>query len=499
MQILSKHILRRTICLIFHIAKYRIRCYRWNDEATYYVNTPKLPSLAQSSFFRLGGEEVYSMTSVAEMRAGNSFTVNNGTVTGVYHGDTVYNSLGTSILAFGTLMFGMSPFGLRFFPMLAAFGTLVLGFFLVKQLFKSEKAGFAFALLFALSSYTLALGGLGTPLMIGVFFFMASLSGCYAFYNRGMKSASLRGTAPLILSGLFGAAAICVNGVYVIPMLAVIGLFAAGMVRQQKARRYRLDLAIAEAEAEEAQAPAQNAEQTEQQAEGSGKAKVAATLSEYRYKNTAAPAVFFAVLIIGTALLSLLFLLPVYFNYVKLYDNPASPTLNIFALMWKAFAGGFTGSNLTSSAWSIFSVLFCGTGDPYAVTAAFVNPIAFVAGIFGIVYAVYRIVVILKNKKFGKEERAALRGAVIPLAGLVVSLIVASFAKGALAFTLLAYLFAFMLAAECVRRLTELEGNAGKTARACCIAGIVLLAVCFVVFAVFVFSVPLPASFMAKV
>ncbi|MDE5548586.1 MAG: hypothetical protein K2J30_06285, partial [Clostridia bacterium] len=62
-----------------------------------------VPSTAQSSFYRFGKEEIYSMMTIVEMREGNSINGSN-----VYHGDTVYNSFGTSLLAFGTVIFGMS-------------------------------------------------------------------------------------------------------------------------------------------------------------------------------------------------------------------------------------------------------------------------------------------------------------------------------------------------------------------------------------------------------
>ena len=135
------------------------------------IDAQHVPSMAQSSFFRLGTEEIYSMTTVAEMRLGNVFYKSGSNkAVNVYHGDSVYNSLGTSILGLGVAIFGNSPFGLRFFSMLASFGVLMFGYFFVKELCKSEKAGLVFAVLYALSNFFLGLGHFGTPLTIGLFF-----------------------------------------------------------------------------------------------------------------------------------------------------------------------------------------------------------------------------------------------------------------------------------------------------------------------------------------
>lgn len=454
------------------------------------IDAQAIPNMAQSTFNRFSAEEAYSLMSIAEMRAGGSYSEEN-----VYHGDTVYNTLGTSILAFGTLIFGMSPFGLRIFPMLASFGVLMVGFYLARDFFKSEKAGLAFAILYALSNLSIGLGHLGTPLMIGVFFFVGSVYGCYRFYRFGMKKANFRGALPLILSGLAGAAAICVNGAYLIPMLAVAGLFAAGMVKQQQARRYHLDLAIAAAEEEEAQLQANHAT-AEEIAESESRKKVAQVAQEYRQKNAVAPVAFGASLVLGALFFSLIFLIPVYYLAVRLFDNPASPSLNIFTLAAKFFAGGFVGSNGGGSAWPVAYTLFAGTGEIYAVTSVVINVFAFVAAIAGIAFAIWRIVMICKADKEW-YKKSAFYSVVIPLAGIVVCLITAAFAGGGLAFITLAYAFGFVLAAGAVQYFTETEGKIGEAAKIISVTGIALLSAWFLITAVFTFSIPLPASFMS--
>ncbi len=469
------------------------------------IDAQRLPSLAQSSFFRFGEEEIYSLTTVAEMRLGNVLYKSGGnSAANVYHGDRVYNSLGTSILGLGVVIFGNSPFGLRFFPMLASFGVLVMGYFFVKELCKSEKAALVFAVLYALSNFFLGLGHFGTPLMIGVFFFVASLYFMYLFYNRGIAKTNVRCVMPLVLSGLFCAASVCVNGVYILAALGIVGLFAAGMVRQNKARRLYLDQAIAVAETEEAQVAATDepvlSEEGEPQPKplSESKRRVLDIVEEYKWKNSAALASFATALIVGGMLFSLLFLLPVYLPYVKLYDNPNSPRLNLFQLMGKLFAGGFVGSNGGMCAYHPFYRIFAGAGSMYAVTAVVMNTAALLIGLLGVAYAVYKIVLVCTKKIEGKEGRIALRRAVIPLALIVIGAVFGSFGGGALAFIALVYIGMFALAAECVRDTCEREWKGQSAAKICVWVGLGILCTVFLLFFVFTFSIPLPALFVGN-
>ena len=459
------------------------------------LDAQQMPTLSQSSFFRFGQEEVASLMTTEAILSGGTY---DGENTGLYFGDRTYNTLGVSLLALGPAIFGMSPFGLRFLPMLASFGVLITGFLFVKRLFKSDKAGFAFALVYALSGLSLSLGHLGTPLMFGVFFFMTSLLFMHKFYASGMKRADAASAIPLGLSGLFAAAAVCVNGAFLIPVVGIVALFVFGMLRQQVAKRYYLEKVISEG----AQEPAPNAALAEEKEQSPAvAAKVKRVNADFKYKNVIAPAVFGLTLILGILVMALIAALPASAAYMRLYDNPAAPTLNVFSVAWKAFAAGFTGSGMLSSspsAWNLFYETFHGAGDPYAVTLAVVNVAALVTALGGIVYAVWSIVTILIKGEKSKEDKRELRGAVIPLAGLVLSLVTASFAGGGLAFILTAYLFGFALCAGAVRRFTEAEGKIGKICKVTAIVGIVLLAVVFALFAVFTFSIPLPASLMGS-
>ena len=437
------------------------------ERASAVLDSQYLPTLSSSSFYCYSEEEAYSMMTIAEMRAGGSY------VTGdTYLADTVYNALGTDILALGTLVFGMSPFGLRFFPFLAAFGVLVLGYFLVRDLSKSERAGFIFAVLYALSAAFFAAGHLGTPLMLGVFFFTASVYFCHKFYAKGMKTADFKGALPVILSALFGALAVCTNGVWVIPMLGVIALFVAGMVRQRKAKAYYLAKAEAMPEAPAA---------AEETPVPSPKERVE---REYRRKDRAAIASFAVVFLIGSLVLSLLAVIPAYLPYVRVFGDPAAP-MGVFAVAWKLFAGGFTGVNVTSYAqsWSLHTI-FAGTGELFAVTCAGLLTAA-VAAAASIVALVWFLV--------GKKqcEKPALRALVIAAVGLVLALVSSFFGGGSFGFTLTALIFLFAIGGFAGDQVLAEGGRAAKVAM-WVIA--VLLILSFVLLIPFTFSVPLPAG-----
>ena len=435
------------------------------------LDSQTLPVLASSSFYRFSEEEAYSLMTIDEMRAGGSY------VTGdTYLADTVYNALGTDILALGTLIFGMSPFGLRFFPFLAAFGVLVVGYFLVRDLAKSDRAGFIFAVLYALSAAFFAAGHLGTPLMLGIFFFTASVYFCHKFYAKGIRTANARGVLPVILSALFGALAVCTNGAWLIPMAGVVVLFAFGMVRQKRAKEYYL------AKAEEGSA-ADDAEE-----EAPAPVRRARVEAEYRYKDRAAVVSFAVVFLVGALLISLLAVIPAYLPYVRVFGDPASP-MNVFAVAWKLFAGGFTGVNAVSYTQSwLLHILFMGTGEIFAVTCAGILSAAAAAAV-GIVALVWFFLQKKDEKREG--EKTALRALVIAGAGLVLSLICSFFGGGAFGFTLMALVFLFALGGFAGDRV--LSGGQ-KAAKVMMWVFAAVLILCFLLLIPFTFSVPLPVG-----
>lgn len=449
------------------------------ERASAVVDAQRIPDMAESSYYRFGEEETYMLNTIAEMKRGKEHSG-----IGTYNLDGVYNVLGVDLVALGTAICGVSPFGLRLMPMLFTFIALIFGFLFVRDLTGSEKAGFYFAVIFALSGITISLAHFGTPIMIGVAFLLGALYFAFRFFRDGMKRANLLSALPVALAGLFSAAAICVNGAFVLPVLGIVGLVAAGVVHMRKERRAVLDAAIDEAEAEEREkAPAEG----EPSDKPTGRQKVASVLSEYRFRTVSSVAMFAVVLVLGTFLIAALSSLPLYYTLVKRFDNPAMSTRSVFYFLWKAFEGGFAGSNVTTpSPWNFFYVLFRGTGDVAAVTAtgSLIAIAAIAAGIAGAVFSVVRLVRRVEDQSFREE----LVPTIILLIGVILGLVTASFAKGGLAFLFLSFFFLFVFAARAATVPEE-----GRTALVRNILTILFFAAIVAVFAlffVFTFSVP---------
>ena len=469
------------------------------------LDSQVMPSLNSFRMNKLSDEETLSMMTIREMYTGAEYGEGN-----IYTGERVYGSVGEEILALGTLIFGMSPFGLRFFPMLAAAGALVCGAFLARRIAKKDAAGIIFAVLFALACAPLALGGLGTPLMIGVFFFLLSVNSCHYFYANGMRTEKFTSALPLLVSGLAGALAILTHGAYLVPMVGVVALFACGMVRMRRARRVYLDKAIAEVEAEEtapaepAEAPAPSAPAPEEDARPAlspARRKVAAVAAEYRNKTSIALVTFLGALVVGAFVLGLILATPMYFTWLKLIDNPASPSMNIIALAATAFAGGFTGVNpggMGSSAWNVVYSISRVNGEAYsALYASVINFAALIAVLFAVVSAVVHLVMLCRTKEWGKEERAAIRGIVVPAVGIILALVTAIFAKDAVQFVLLAYIFAFVLAAAEAVKL--MQTSKAKLVRILCWVELALLVVMFVLLFVFTTGLPVASGLLTAI
>lgn len=469
------------------------------------LDSQVMPSLNSFRMNKLSDEETLSMMTIREMYTGAEYGEGN-----IYTGERVYGSVGEEILALGTLIFGMSSFGLRFFPMLAAAGALVCGAFLARRIAKKDAAGIIFAVLFALACAPLALGGLGTPLMIGVFFFLLSVNSCHYFYANGMRTEKFASALPLLVSGLAGALAILTHGAYLVPMVGVVALFACGMVRMRRARRVYLDKAIAEVEAEEtapaepAEAPAPSAPAPEEDARPAlspARRKVAAVAAEYRNKTSIALVTFLGALVVGAFVLGLILATPMYFTWLKLIDNPASPSMNIIALAATAFAGGFTGVNpggMGSSAWNVVYSISRVNGEAYsALYASVINFAALIAVLFAVVSAVVHLVMLCRTKEWGREERAAIRGIVVPAVGIILALVTAIFAKDAVQFVLLAYIFAFVLAAAEAVKL--MQTSKAKLVRILCWVELALLVVMFVLLFVFTTGLPVASGLLTAI
>ena len=183
--------------------------------------------------------------------------------------------------------------------------------------------------------------------------------------------------------------------------------------------------------------------------------------------------------------------MPVSFAVNKIYAGSANAN-NLFTVAMRLFAAGFANDGING--FDYLYPIFSGTGDRYAVTLGMMNFAATLLGLAGIAFAIYRIVTLAKNKA-ETEEYASV---VIPLAGFVLSLVTAAFAGGAVAFVLLANVFAFILVSGGGELFIKEGEKQAKAVFVIKIVSLVLLVLCFALTSVFTFSVPLPAAFMTK-
>lgn len=457
-------------------------------KASAIIDRQRIPSLAQSSFFRFGESEIPTLLAVGEMRRGGEYDAGE-----VYSLDRIHNALGTDLVALSAAVFGMSPFGIRLVPFLFAFLTLVFGFLLTRRL-GGDKAGALFSLLFVLAGIPFAVGHLASPMAIGVGFFTMALYFAVCYFKDGVKEAKFASAMPALLAGLFTACAICTDGVFAVPAVAVVGLFVAGLVRQVKERRAVLDGAIEAAEAEESapQKPVQSAPEGSEPAEApvSAKQKVANVLNEYRFKISAASVFFFAAAVLGALLISVLAALPLYYSFVKLYDTPASPQNSIFYFMWKAFSGGYAGQNAVGMQTGVpfVYVLFRGAGEKFAVTATG-TLMAIVPAVAGLAGAVFLLVSLFRHTG-AADFYEKLGGAAVLLFVAALGRIVCFFARETLPFLFVSLLMLFAFAGT---GFSASEEAGGKTAKAGRIVALVLLfasAVLFGLFSIYTFSIP---------
>lgn len=448
------------------------------------IDAQRMPSFSQSSFFRYSEEEQKLLMTVAEMRMGNRYVPNDA-----YDGDRTYNSLGLSLTCLGTLIFGMSPFGIRFFNVLASFGILVVGYFFTRRLFRSDKAALSFAAIYGLCGVSVSLAHIASPIMIGVFFLLSSFAACYRYYSVGMKQSAPSQTVPLLIAGISGAFAVLVNGAFIVPVAGVAALFAAGLIKERRKARVALDEAIAFAEEEKAAGiPAVAEDGTESE----GNRRVRTSLASYRYGTAAASSVFACSLILGIFVFSILFTLPVLYAADKIYNGVVGTSSNLFVIAFRLFSAGFKGPD--PSGWNCFYPIFAGSGEYYAITLGAINFAAVLLAIAGIAFAIYRFVVLFKrNAEFGEYMPA-----LVPLTCMLLCFVTAAFAGGSVAFVLAGYLFGFILIAgqgELFAQEGEKQANAVYIVK---IVSLVSLAVLFALFAVFTFSIPLPAAFIGK-
>lgn len=432
-----------------------------------------------SKYNNLSQEEALSMTAVQTLLSGKK--VVDGSK---YNLDGNFGILATAILAAPVAVFGNSPFALRFAPFVATCLTLVFLFLLAKDLFKSEKYAFLTATLFAIGGLATTVGAFGAGYALVACALMASAYFMYRFFSRGISSfAVVRGGMNVMLSGLFGAAAIAMETLSVIPVAAILVLFAFGVVRVKKA------CAIAE----EKYADADNLTEEEKK-----ESKKLALVNAYKQRI----AYGFATLSFGVGTLFLLFLGGVfgYATLVKVYDA-SNHSMSFLSLVWTNVIDSATYSYANTYAaasqllplawilpWKAATLYSASTDGSYLAWNAQLNFVACIAALVGFVFVTVKVIAAMVNKQADKKTLRIRRAWIVLLSAMVATMLSALLKGGASLTAGLVFSAAYL--AFIPLALITLEEGCGGCAKAKWLSLVLLYAVLGVTVALFLLSIP---------
>ena len=423
----------------------------------------------------------------------------------------------------GVLIFGKSPFGLRFFSALFAAGMVLLVYLFLRDVFRRDGEkhnGWALlgAALFAGGGLLLTVGRLGLCYSLLGCLLVGSLWCMFRFFAYGIdRERPARSACNVLVSGILFALAFCVDPKMLLAAVGIVGLFIAGAVRH--ARRNAAAAAQIRAELDEKNASERSEEvlyRNIEEAEG----KERALRSEAVYQNKLIYLLFFVSFVVGTVLLYTLTALPLYATYARLYDpDPVTGTLSIFTLLGRAFKDSFAVGNVTAfsagNASSAFGWLIAFKGAtlfaseaPYVRLNANINVFmaftALLAFVFLTVYAVLYLATGRSRSAYNTPYTAhILRAYAVLTAGLLSALLPYAFVSASavaslpfsalwIAYIPLAFYTAYVHDGSAKIRLFGRFGmNATAIAMAVCIT---LYAASFILALPAAFAFPFPAA-----
>lgn len=252
--------------------------------------------------------EAYTIESVRNLASGRSnFT------------DKSAMPLGQYLIAIGTAVFGYTTLGVRIMPMLFGLGVIVLAFFLGKLLFGKSLYALVLSGLTAFGGLLLSLSTLGTVDVILAFFVTLSFTLTLRFYKKGISNSHFtKDVLSLLCAGISFAIAFAIKSTAIYYLVAIAFVFVLGMIRQNKAYKFRLTRANDEKE-----------EQT--------------LASDYTRKATVSGVIAFSGFILLTIILSVVFALIGYKTYCGVYQNT-----NVISYGISLIKDGFSVINPTS-------------------------------------------------------------------------------------------------------------------------------------------------------
>lgn len=286
--------------------------------------------LNNGAFDNFTQEEGYYMSSVQNLLSGNE------KYDATYTLDGNFNYLATVLMTPAVAMFGNSVFALRLPAFIATCLMIVFAYFLIKELTKREQLSFYFSLVLMLGGYVTTVGRLGAPYAMIASAIVGSAYYMYRFFAHGISSKDmLRGASSILISGLFGAAAISMDVTAIIPMAGVAALFVFGMRRQSLAHKVALEKVV------------DKAETTVNEAGETVVVNKAADKENDLYNTKTRLSYGFVALSfgMGTVLLVLFAAILCYAAYVRATNNAE---VNFLMMIWKGIAASARDNGVTS-------------------------------------------------------------------------------------------------------------------------------------------------------
>lgn len=274
--------------------------------------------------------------------------------------------LGQYVIGLGTAVFGYTTLGVRIMPMIFGLGIIVLAFFLGKLLFGKSLYALMLSGLTAFGGLLLSLSTLGTVDVMFAFFVLLSFTLTFRFYKKGVsKSHFTKDVLSLLFAGISFAAAFVVKATAVYYLVAILFVFVMGMIKQNKAYKFRL--ASAKDEKEER-----------------------ALSFDYSRRATVTAVIGFAGFVLCTVIFSVIFSLVGYKTYSGVYQST-----NVISYGINLIKDGFSVVNPTSfstansySFWG-YAVNYGAQGfggDKYAFGSIILAFISFFSLVYCLVY-----------------------------------------------------------------------------------------------------------------
>lgn len=420
------------VCLNQHGEKMEIKAYA-PDGSKYKQAQLACVYDAQDSFttnesFRCNftQEEAHYLTSALTIKSGNS--VRNGAV---YNLDAHYNFLGSVLFIPSISLFGVNTFALRLPVFLASCVLLVFAALLLRELTRSDKISFAFATVLALGGVLTTVGKVASPLMFVASALVAGLYFMYRFFSRGISSKKVvRGGMNVLVSGLFAAVAMVIDGTACLPVIGILVLFGFGLRRQKAA--YEIELAKTEGMEETV-----TLKSGETKVVNKAEKKVRA-----KYQEKTRISICFAVLSFVAVTLFLLLFAAIcgYYGYVKARNASGVGFLTILFKQTVGSLRGFVNTQYSAAnasnvfAWFLplkpATLLSGGADGKYSAFSVLPNMVATLAALVSFVFVAYKVVKGFIRKDNDKATLRLRRSAVVLFAGMVCAMITAAARMG---------------------------------------------------------------------